>query len=550
MNNSIADTDGYSDPNAYKIDEIPKSINYAASVPYCAQLITAARVNETSNDTSVEVETSEENTTFQSENRTGYKYAFGSRVKENDDFDNGLGIVGVGRTGSSQAKKRATNYEETKEPKTKSSITKKKTLPAKIPKGPKRITKAPKEETKTPEAAEEEEKTPFQSERKDRTPIEIELINQKAKLEKEFNLVEREEQKLEMLRQKRKELYKNPFKHIKEVKPQPKKKREFTDDMFDDEEDNQKFGVIEEDENEDQYSRHMRTGSSIEDDEHEDDFNAREPTGFVSQGTREDIEDMYVKQTKSIADSNQKLNQDIMHIEEEPEDTNEDSHQDNDQDGYQEYEEVEYPKRGKFQDYVEKALADVPSETVQFNQSENNTQEIYTRFDVEHVDQKEVIDDHTTFSINQVNDQNEQDYNDSDYKVEEYYQEPASQKKSQPIIDKISPKSDRENGNDSDNHEESLEEGTFEEYEFGQDELPSRSKVFKEPILSTSNHYQSKFNFLDENSPQKGKKLDFDSNPKLIKSPIKDNDYEDINDSLDEQQNEHVLKGNSINNKQ
>ena len=33
--------------------------------------------------------------------------------------------------------------------------------------------------------------------------------------------------------------------------------------------------------------------------------------------------------------------------------------------------------------------------------------------------------------------------------------------------------------------EEDLEEGTFEDYEFGTDELPSNSKVFKKPILGS-----------------------------------------------------------------
>jgi hypothetical protein len=81
MNNSLADTDGYADPDAYKIDEIPKSINYTAAVSYCAQVITASRVGEVNNESATDIETTSENTTFQSENRTGYKYAFGSRVK-------------------------------------------------------------------------------------------------------------------------------------------------------------------------------------------------------------------------------------------------------------------------------------------------------------------------------------------------------------------------------------------------------------------------------------------------------------------------------------
>lgn len=39
--------------------------------------------------------------------------------------------------------------------------------------------------------------------------------------------------------------------------------------------------------------------------------------------------------------------------------------------------------------------------------------------------------------------------------------------------------------NEEYDEEEELEEGTFEDYEFGTDELPSNSKVFKKPILSS-----------------------------------------------------------------
>ena len=50
------------------------------------------------------------------------------------------------------------------------------------------------------------------SAKKDRTPLEIELENQKLKVEKEFGLVNKEETKLEAIKKKRKELFSNPFK--------------------------------------------------------------------------------------------------------------------------------------------------------------------------------------------------------------------------------------------------------------------------------------------------------------------------------------------------
>jgi hypothetical protein len=35
--------------------------------------------------------------------------------------------------------------------------------------------------------------------------------------------------------------------------------------------------------------------------------------------------------------------------------------------------------------------------------------------------------------------------------------------------------------------DEDLEEGTFEDYEFNKDDLPSNSKIFKKPILPSNN---------------------------------------------------------------
>lgn len=61
------------------------------------------------------------------------------------------------------------------------------------------------------------------------------LNNQKLKLERDLAAIAKEEQKLEMLRKKRQELYSNPFKHLKEEdskKPAKKgKKRTELDDL-------------------------------------------------------------------------------------------------------------------------------------------------------------------------------------------------------------------------------------------------------------------------------------------------------------------------------
>lgn len=222
MRNAVSDSDGYEDPDSYQVDEVPKTLLYATTVPYLAQVITASRVAETSKEEESQGE-SQPNTSFQSENKTNYKYAFGSRVKMEEEFDKGLGIVGVGRGTANQ--KKSTGFSNHT-----SSSEQPKTVKKKVAsgaKGVKKVTKSSKPSVPKPPVQtieEEEKRPPTSSGRKEHTPVEIELVNQKAKLEKELNLVAKEEQKLEMLRKKRKELYSNPFKHIKDPTKEETKK--------------------------------------------------------------------------------------------------------------------------------------------------------------------------------------------------------------------------------------------------------------------------------------------------------------------------------------
>lgn len=213
MNNSLGDTDGFEDPDAYKIDEVPKTLNYSPSVPYAAQVITVSRILDLSGGNEDVKWKTEPNVTFQSEKSTEYKYAFGSRVQTEKGFDKGLGVIGVGRGGIAQS--RATDYSQNQDPVNIKSKTKQRapgTQKAKkkvLNKGP--ISKPKRDENPY---IEEEKKEPQSSAKKDRTPLEIELENQKHKVEKQFNLVNKEENKLEAIKQKRKKLFSNPFKVI------------------------------------------------------------------------------------------------------------------------------------------------------------------------------------------------------------------------------------------------------------------------------------------------------------------------------------------------
>ena len=74
------------------------------------------------------------------------------------------------------------------------------------------------------ESEEEEKKRPI-VEQRGYTQVEKDLVSQKSKLDKELSLVQKEEQKLEMLRKKRKDLFNNPFKNIKEPTPEEIKER-------------------------------------------------------------------------------------------------------------------------------------------------------------------------------------------------------------------------------------------------------------------------------------------------------------------------------------
>lgn len=211
MNNSLEDSNGYEDPDAFKIEEVPKTMNFHPTVEYIGQVITPDRILGLQSDLEESKIIEEQNSTFQTEKSskgTKYKYAFGSRVKEDQDFDKGLGVIGVGRTGS--AKKRNTDYSQKRaKPKMRK---KKNNVASRIDnKPPKRPAKKP-----APEPEEVYEKQKQESSvKKDRTPLEIELANQKLKLEKQFNVVTKEEEKLEAIKKRRKDLFSNPFKNIK-----------------------------------------------------------------------------------------------------------------------------------------------------------------------------------------------------------------------------------------------------------------------------------------------------------------------------------------------
>lgn len=100
MRNSIEDSDGYRDPDSLSIDEVPKTMQFAPTLEYQSQVITVERVDNSEETPTEDQDESKVNSTqesFQSQNKTGYKYAFGSRVKEEDDFDKGLGIVGMNK---------------------------------------------------------------------------------------------------------------------------------------------------------------------------------------------------------------------------------------------------------------------------------------------------------------------------------------------------------------------------------------------------------------------------------------------------------------------
>jgi len=226
MRNSLGDSDGYNDPGTLQIDEVPKTLQFPPTVNFIGQVITVTRVLENSSTESSNAETDEtkQNTTqgsFQSENKNNYKYAFGSRVKSEEEFDKGLGVVGFNKDSLNQQKRVPTAPKQTPSGSQKRTTAPVKTTEAnKLNKKKAPLNKPPKGILKTeqkPTNVQEELKEPNQPIKKDASQIEIELHNQKLKLEKELGLIAKEEQKLEMLRKKRKDLYSNPFKHIKEL---------------------------------------------------------------------------------------------------------------------------------------------------------------------------------------------------------------------------------------------------------------------------------------------------------------------------------------------
>ena len=102
MRNSIEDSDGYYDPETIQIDDIPKTVQFTPSLDYIGQVITADRIVDSSDAQEEENKIRSTQESFSSENRTGYKYAFGTRVKEDEEFDKGLGIVGMNKQSLNQ----------------------------------------------------------------------------------------------------------------------------------------------------------------------------------------------------------------------------------------------------------------------------------------------------------------------------------------------------------------------------------------------------------------------------------------------------------------
>jgi small-conductance mechanosensitive channel len=210
MRNSLRDTDGYEDPDAYQIDEVPKTLQYVTTVPQSIQVITVERVLENCQDgEETKIET-QQNTSQQSENKTAYRYAFGSRVKLDEEFDKGLGVVGIG-SGASKQEPKPDTRQNTRQ------STKPKTTKKRISGAPKPIKMTQKQDAVPPE--EEEKKIGIPSAplsvKKEYTSAEKDYINKKSKLDQQKkNLVTKEEDKLEIIRKRRKELFSSPFKHI------------------------------------------------------------------------------------------------------------------------------------------------------------------------------------------------------------------------------------------------------------------------------------------------------------------------------------------------
>lgn len=89
----------------------------------------------------------QQNTTQQSENKTAYRYAFGSRVKQDEEFDKGLGVIGIGSGVKKQEPKPETRQSTSQSTK---PITKKRISGVQRPvkKTQKQVVNAPVEEKK------------------------------------------------------------------------------------------------------------------------------------------------------------------------------------------------------------------------------------------------------------------------------------------------------------------------------------------------------------------------------------------------------------------
>ena len=305
--------------------------------------------------------------------------------------------------------------------------------------------------------------------------------------------------------------------------------------------------IQEEDEDLEQYSRHMRTGSSIDEDDHnsEEEFNMREPTGYISKNDRDDIDDMeiagtktqlkYQKEDEKVSDNN--LNEDIKDVA---------------PDSFNAW------KEDKFEEIHEES--NLLSETIPIGTQNDATQfsihDSKTQFSVHSPDNEaewtENLDEirvpsQTTFSVHKVVD-NPEDQNDENATK-------FSVKTPEEDIPDETPKTEERSINElvinlgqNKVEEEDLEEGTFEDYELGQDELPSRTKVFGKAILQP--------NAENQDIEKERQKLDFDPKPELtgtekyFESPFKNPSSAIVNSNteLEPENSRSLIEPDSLNN--
>lgn len=265
--------------------------------------------------------------------------------------------------------------------------------------------------------------------------------------------------------------------------------------------------IQEEDEELEQYSKHMRTGSSIEDDEDsEEEFNKRQVTGY-EETDRADIEDLQVAGTKTQLKYQEDTQVQIPDINI-PDNTVNREIQDNTlnrdiQDvvaGLQDLDiDVGMPQNQR-----------VADETIPISTNTDKTDfsihgKSVTQFNAVE-DAEEEKENVTQFSVH-----NEPQDVPQDEAVE---QPPQEISEDQIDVHPSSPKQNSPEGNEHLHTEEQEDlEGTFQEYEFGENDLLSRTKIYGKSGVSPHK----------EEGEGGAKKLDFDSKPELTGTE-RDND--------------------------